>query len=232
MDIKPIEKTNVGDQVYEQLLSLLIEGKWKQGEKLPSENEMARLFHVSRVTIREAYHKLSVLGLIETRLGEGSFVKKIDESENMNALIPYLYLDDGSNLQIMEFREIIETEAVGLAAERAEERDLEELEEIYQGMKKSYDNKDWKEFASRDLEFHMKICECSKNIYLYQTNRILERILIVSMENVIRKMGGTPALKYHRMILDAITNRDKIEAKRIMKEHIRNNNLYFIENDM
>ena len=227
MEIKPIEKDNVGDKVFEQLRDLLIEGKWKQGDKLPSENEMAKLFHVSRITVREALHKLSVLGLIETRLGEGSFVRKIEVSENMNALIPFLYLDNISNLQVFEFREIIDTEAAGLAAERADENELCQLEAIINDMKSSSERKDYKEFAKLDLDFHLKISQFSKNPLLYQTNNILRQVLKISMKDVINKMGCKPALRYHRLILDAMEKRDRDEAKRLMREHIHNNSTYY-----
>lgn len=227
MEIKPIEKVNVGDKVFEQLRDLLIEGKWKQGDKLPSENEMAKLFHVSRITVREAYHKLSVLGLIETRLGEGSFVKKIEVSENMNALIPFLYLDNISNIQIFEFREIIDTEAAGLAAERAGKTELDQLETILKEMEITAQKSDYGEFARLDLEFHLKISQFSKNPLLYQTNNILRQVLKISMKDVINKMGFEPALKYHSWILDAMKKKDKDEAKRLMKEHIHNNSRFY-----
>ena len=91
MEIRPIERTNVGEQVFDQLKQLLIEGTWTPGQRLPSENELANMLHVSRVTVRQALQKLSALDLIETRLGEGSFVKKIDVGSNMNALIPVMF---------------------------------------------------------------------------------------------------------------------------------------------
>ena len=63
MGIKPIQRVHVGEQVFEQLKKLLIQGEWKQGEKIPSENELADMFGVSRITIRQALQKLSTLGL-------------------------------------------------------------------------------------------------------------------------------------------------------------------------
>ena len=103
MGIVPIKKVNVGQMVFDQMQELLIRGEWKPGDRLPSENELADMFNVSRITIRQALQKLSVLGLVETRFGEGSFVKKFDIGENMNALVPMLYLDKSSNLQVFVF---------------------------------------------------------------------------------------------------------------------------------
>ena len=76
LKVVPVKKSSASDQVFEQLKDNLIQGTWKPGEKLASENELASLFGVSRITIRQALSRLAALGLVETRLGEGSFVEK------------------------------------------------------------------------------------------------------------------------------------------------------------
>ena len=65
----------------EDLKRMILDGGIQAGERLPSENELAEMFNVSRITIRQALQKLSVLGLVETRFGEGSFVKTFDVGE-------------------------------------------------------------------------------------------------------------------------------------------------------
>ena len=92
MGIKPIKRVNVGEQVLLQLKKMLIDGEWAPGSKIPSENELAELFEVSRITVRQALQKLNALGLIETRLGDGSYVRNLDIGDSMNALIPFIYL--------------------------------------------------------------------------------------------------------------------------------------------
>lgn len=114
MEIRPIERTNVGEQVFDQLKQLLIEGTWTPGQRLPSENELANMLHVSRVTVRQALQKLSALDLIETRLGEGSFVKKIDVGSNMNALIPVMYMGEQSLQQVLNSDRSLMWSAPGL----------------------------------------------------------------------------------------------------------------------
>lgn len=227
MGIRPIKKVNVGQMVFDQMQELLIRGEWKPGDKLPSENELAEMFNVSRITIRQALQKLSVLGMVETRFGEGSFVKKADIGENMNALVPMVYLDKSSNLQVFEFREIIDAEAAGLAAERATPDDVCDLEQIMQDMKKYEEAGNTKMFGQKDLEFHLKISQITGNSLLIQTNFILRKILEVSMEDVIDKMGCHPAMYYHTQILDAIKNKDRNRAMELMREHIRNNKKYY-----
>lgn len=227
MEIKPINRVNVGEMVFNQLQDLLIRGEWRQGDKLPSENELAGLFHVSRITVRQALQKLSAMGLIETRLGEGSFVRKVDASESMNALVSTLYLNDADSLQVFEFREILDTEAAGLAVERGTETEIQELAEILQEMRKCFECQAYGRFAKKDLAFHFQISKMTKNKFLIQTNMILKRVLEISMEDVVNKMGCEPALHYHQVILDAICEKNKQEAMRVMREHIRKNESYY-----
>lgn len=227
MGIEPIKKVNVGEVVFEQLQNLLIQGEWKIGEKLPSENELAGMFGVSRITIRQALQKLSAYGLVETRLGEGSFVRQMDISESINALIPVMYLDPEADIQIFEFRTIIDSEAAGLAAERASGKDIKELEEILNEMIKNRDKGNLKEFASKDLEFHFKICQITGNKFIMQTNMILKRVLMLSMNKVIDRMGCEPAIYYHEKIIQAIEKRERNLACNLMREHISKNVEYF-----
>lgn len=229
MKIQPIQKVNVGEQVFQQMKKQLITSEWKPGDKLPSENELADMFNVSRITIRQALQKLSALDLVETRLGEGSFVKEIEVERSLNELIPTMYLGGQSQSQVIEFREIIDSESARLAAKRAEKADIEELRALVGEMKKAQKNEDNKGYAKSDLAFHIKIGEMTKNPLIIKTNSILRDILEESMDDVIRKMGFEPGIYYHEKILDAIENGEASLAMKLMREHIRKNESYFEE---
>lgn len=94
-----------------------------------------------------ALQKLNALGLVETRLGEGSFVKEIELSDTMQALIPTAYLISNSIEQVMEFREIIDTECARLAARRSTEDDIAKLKAINREMNLCKEHNDLKGFA-------------------------------------------------------------------------------------
>ena len=75
MALSEVKKTNIGEQVYHQMKNQILNGDWKPGDKIPSENQLMALFGVSRGTVRQAVQKLGGEGLIFTRHGEGSFVQ-------------------------------------------------------------------------------------------------------------------------------------------------------------
>ena len=93
--IQPIEKKNVADEVFEKMLNMIIEGDWKKGEMIPSENELREAFSVSRSTVRQAVQRLSALGIVRSRQGKGTYVEQVDTSFYLNLLIPSLMLSGG-----------------------------------------------------------------------------------------------------------------------------------------
>ncbi|MDI3508196.1 MAG: GntR family transcriptional regulator, transcriptional repressor for pyruvate dehydrogenase complex [Clostridiales bacterium] len=218
MGIQPIKKSNVSEQVYEQLKRQLLNGEWKQGDKIPSENELAEAFNVSRVTVRHAIQKLTALGLIETRVGEGSFVKEVKPGVYMNAIIPLAYLGENSTLEVLEFRYVIESESVGLAAERATQEDIAELKEILKNMEEV--KEDTKLFSEADLRFHFKIAQITKNSLIIETYNILNDVLKTAMTDIVKRLGFKLGIYYHTKLVEAIEHHDSEQAKKIMKEHV------------
>ena len=229
MGIRPIKRVNVGEEVLKQLKASIIKGEWQQGEKLPSENELAELFGVSRITIRQALQKLGALGLLETRLGEGSFVRTIGIDDCMNPMVPQVYLGDQSIFQIFEFREMLDAEAARVAAERAEEEDISDLKEIFECMEHCQNSLDLRGFAEADLEFHLKVGEITKNPLVIKVNTILKEVFSESMLKVIERMGCESGVFYHKRILEAIECHDGQTAMELMREHIKKNPGYFKE---
>ncbi|MDK2801301.1 MAG: GntR family transcriptional regulator, transcriptional repressor for pyruvate dehydrogenase complex [Clostridiales bacterium] len=216
--MKPVKRMSVSNQVFEQLRDTIIQGKWTPGTKIPSENELTRMLGVSRITIREALQKLATLGLVETKQGEGTYVKALSAGIYMNSLIPLFLLDKTETLQVLEYRKIIEVGTAGLAAERANQDDIAKLQKIMDNMKKVKD--DVEQFAAKDLEFHLALAEITKNSVIIKVNNIIKDILSVSMSDIVRTLGNSDGLYYHKKIIDAIKRKDKELAEQLMEEHL------------
>ncbi len=107
--IKSIKTRSLRYQVYGTLKEKLLQGAWREGEKLPSEHEFCAMFGVSRVTIRAALQQLEIMGLVETKHGGGTFVKNFSAIKNVDALHPLLQIQQHQDLiTVMEYRKIIE----------------------------------------------------------------------------------------------------------------------------
>ncbi len=216
--LKPVRKESVRGQVFWQLRDQVLRRTWPPGSKLPSEHELARTMGVSRVSIREGIQHLVSLGILETRHGEGTFVRELSGQVNFNALIPLLILDEIDVLHVLEYRRIVEKGTAALAAERASDQDLVDMEAVYDQMVQFQDN--IAEFARADLEFHLVLAKATGNPVLIKVNNVLRSILEVSMENIGSVLGMQDGLHYHRLIIEAVRARNAEAAENIMQEHV------------
>src|SRR5512132_1561450 len=77
VELGPIKSTRIYEEIVRQVKQLIAEGRFKSGDRLPPERELAEKFVVSRTSVREALRALESLGLIEIRAGEGTFVREM-----------------------------------------------------------------------------------------------------------------------------------------------------------
>ena len=220
MGLHPIKKESISEQVFQQLKDQIANGNWKPGEKLPSETELAGVFGVSRVTIRNALQRLSTMGLVETRFGEGSFVKEADLGQQMKAiLIPNVYLQPHSVEEVLQFRCAIEVETAGLAAAKATKKDVQKLKRLYK--KQMEFQGDAAAFAGYDLDFHCVIAQITGNSLIIATYQILQDILRQAMLRTVSSLGSEIGMPYHEALIEAIEAGDEHKAIITMKDHMR-----------
>jgi GntR family transcriptional repressor for pyruvate dehydrogenase complex len=210
--IKKIIKGNVADQVFLQLKENVVKGIWQPGEKIPSENQLVSLFGVSRASIRMAIQRMITLGLLESRVGNGTYVRQFTAGTYINELVS-LVLKPEDQLEIIEFRKGLETEALRLAAARATEKDLRELEEIYTRARKAFKNLDLETYFKEDMQFHIQIFKMSKNSIFVTTVQTLGDVLFPHFYSVARdffKTNEVPSDEddMHTTILEGLKNGD------------------------
>ena len=216
--LRPVRKDKISNQVFDQLLLQIIEGAWAPKTKIPSENELSSVLHVSRVSIRSALEKLEALGLIETRHGEGSFVRKLSADSYMNSLLPMIALDKVDLLDVMEYRKIIECGIMALVVENALPADIETMNSIITAMEKTQD--DQTAFAVEDMRFHVELARIAGNSILIKVQEILGSILRSSMIDIVPVVGTDNGIYFHKKILEAIEAKDKQKAESLMKSHL------------
>lgn len=218
MDVRPVKRTSISEQISGQLKEKMIAGELKPGDKLPSEHELCEMYQVSRTTVRQALANLASLDLIETRFGEGSFVKGVTGGIAMYPLISQTFLSEKSIVEVVEFRQLIEPNVTRLACEKATGEDVAALQEIYCRMEKEKD--DLKQFAVLDCEFHNAIARISRNSYIIKIYEIIADILLHAFSDIVQKRGNEAGLKYHRLVLNAFLEKSPEKAWTAMKEHM------------
>jgi GntR family transcriptional regulator, transcriptional repressor for pyruvate dehydrogenase complex len=210
--IKKIVRDGVADQVYCQLKENVAQGVWKPGDKIPSENQLVSLFGVSRASVRMALQKMITLGILESKVGDGTYVKAFTPGAYINEFVP-LALKPEDQIEIMELRKALETEALKLAAERATSEDLAELEAIYLRAREAHKKKDLENYFKEDLQFHTQIFRMSKNSIFSTTIQNLQNMLFphfFTMAKDFFEIFQIPSDKEdkHTIILAALKRRD------------------------
>jgi GntR family transcriptional repressor for pyruvate dehydrogenase complex len=221
--LKPIKPKRMSDQVFEQLKDLIFRGHLKPGERLMTERELAQNLGVSRPTVREAINKLVAMHLLEHRQGQGTFVNPPNAGADRNPLAAVINGQDASLMDLLEVRLGLECNAVALAARRATEEDVREIEKSVQEMAVAVGHGNLGSDA--DIAFHMAIAYATKNVVQIHIMKSLYDLLFYGIHENLQHLYTEPmnlakVLQQHTDILNAIRLRNPDEAYAAMKRHI------------
>lgn len=212
-DITKISKDSVSELVYQQLKENVVEGKWLPGDRIPSENQLVSLFGVSRVSVRVAIQKMITLGLLEARVGEGTYVKEFTLGECITELAPMI-MRPKNQIEVLEFRKALETEVIRLAVRRASETEIQNLENTYSKMCSSCNTSNLEEYFNLDGQFHDCLFSMTKNSMFISISHFMNHILLEHYQSTVRKSWDTdgipqaPEEDEHYNILMGLKNRD------------------------
>src|SRR6201996_1370560 len=150
--LTPVTRTTLTADICRKLAAQLIRGHWKAGEKIPAERELCEKLGVGRASLREALKALEIMGMIETRLGDGTYVCKRSEFFSRPLLWAIASSSEADARELIEARTLIEVELAGLAAQHANAENLNELTAHLDRMIKAKRNPG--EFVQADVNFH------------------------------------------------------------------------------
>ena len=212
--------TSAADVLTENIRNLILSGELKPGYEFPHEEEFCKELGVSRGTLREAYKALETSGYIKRVKGHGTIVSEL--SQIMEAA-PFGEKIRLVNLvELMEFREMIETEATRFAALRATKEDIEVLEEVVKMMAQNME--DITKFDTYNVHFHMQIAYASKNPLLISSMKPLEDSIsrgVFSAFRIDTPENMSEAIVFHKNILEAVKNKDVEKAGDSMRSHLQ-----------
>lgn len=221
--LKPIERVTASESVARQVIGLIIEGTWRPGDKLPPEQELMEKLKIGRTPVREAMAALSIVGLLETQQGRGTFIRGAF-SEFIEAIAGWSALIGDRDLtNLMEVREPLEITAAGLAAERATPEDIASIHQASVDFESSENEPEAQ--VKADLLFHEAISRAARNPILYHIMLSLQGLMresIVVATRVTSEQGTlAETIVGHREVLQAIRNRDPRSARQAMRKHNR-----------
>lgn len=161
--MQPIQKKKIDELVYEQLLSNIREGVWKEGDKIPSEPELCAELGISRVTLRSSIQKLQSIGLLNVRQGKGTFVTSPNDMLSFSDFNGVLDLTEKEFNEISALRVALEPTSIRLILEQGKNADISAVETAYFAMKTALEAFDYEEYTQQDYQFHAATIIASKN---------------------------------------------------------------------
>jgi len=221
----PIDHVSVADAVVHQIESMLVAGVLKQGERLPSERDLAEALDVSRPKIREALKTLEARQLVEVRHGEGSFIARLTGTAMSPALMQLYSRHSHAFFDYLEYRRAQEAFAAELAAERATASDHQRISASIERLQKAWEQGDDSSAREADFAFHSAIVDASHNatlihmmgsIYdLTQQGLFYNRKYLKAIDG-----SGQKLLGQHKAIGKAILEQRPHEARKAALEHL------------
>ena len=191
MELKKPVRVSLARQVLTAMESMIRSGKWKVGDRIPAEAELARAFSVSHNTIREALQSLIHMGMLEARPGDGTYVMASDR----------FAVAVSNRLKESELPQILE-------ARLALEKEIARLEDCHGRVRQGIED---------DMLFHAAVARATHNPVLSELYNVVIRHVQENLEKLLQeKQYDSGAMKLHDDLLAAIRNQEADEAENII----------------
>jgi GntR family transcriptional repressor for pyruvate dehydrogenase complex len=215
---KSIKHTKVSDEIVNQIKSLISDGILKPGDRLPPERELVNQFGVSRPSLREALNSLVAMGFLELK-GKRTHIKSVASESVQNPLSLLIKADTQKIFDLIEVRKALEVWGAFLAAQRATEKDIKQLENILEEMRKAFEQ--GRSWEKQDADFHLGIAQATHNTIQTHMMSTIHDLLRESMARVFKdRTKVKKLLDQHHRIFSAIKNHSPDKARERTLEHL------------
>jgi len=219
----PVQSIKVFEQIADQIEQRILNGELRSGDRLPTERVLAEQFQASRTAVREAMKILAQKGLVEMRPGRGTIVINgaPEAMQNSIGLVMKLQVGEvGGSDNLVEVREILETEIAALAAARATEDEIAAMREAIRVMDVSLSDAD--AYIAADNQFHRSLAKATQNSLILILIDSIVNPLSEQRKHIFAVEGGPERGQFHhRRILESIIRRNPENARAAMHAHLQ-----------
>jgi GntR family transcriptional repressor for pyruvate dehydrogenase complex len=227
MSLEPIKRRGLSADIAEKILTMIKEGHFAAGEKLPNERQLATQLQVSRPSLREAMRSLAFMNIVDIRQGDGTYISSLEPGLLVEPFDFVLAVGGITNRQLLQARFVVEPPCAYIAAHTISKAQIEMLKTIAEETLQSAD--DLAQHAELDIRLHTIIAEATKNPLL---GRFLSSIAqldraarISGLHNLapdLRRERTHRAYLDHLAIIAMLEAHDPVKAQAAMTEHLRN----------
>ncbi len=217
-----VVKKNLADGVIDEIKRMMEAGELKEGDKLPNQYELAAKLGVSRPCLREAFHTLALMGVIEQAPGIGTVLRRQIPDMSRNRFALPLVSDAAGTRELIEARRFIEVSMVELAVQKATDPQVRQMGILVEQMSNAIKNNNLTEYIEKDKAFHHLIAEASNNRFIAnvftEVRKSMDQFITESF-SVLPGMSDR-SMSAHRRIYQAIKDKDREKATKEMTRHI------------
>lgn len=215
--------------VAKRIQELILSGEWTLNYRLPPERELCETFGVSRTALREAIKTLIARGILRDVPGKGTFVWQ-NMAEPLRDLFDLFVARHSDNeRKLFEVRSLLEVEIAGLAADRATDSEIQQLEKINRSMMRMHrkadqsgDEYELRKYNDLDFEFHVMLAHCTKNEFFVILLTALSGAFMSSWAQMhVHSEVRCHGLRMHEKIMDAIRSHDAKKARLCTRDNLR-----------
>ena len=218
--VTPLVRTTLTASAFEQLISYVVKGEWKAGDRIPPERDLCQQLGIARTSLREALKAMELVGMLDSRVGDGTFVCPRSEFLSRPLLWAFTGTDHAELRDIMEARELLERDLASLAARRASDAELDKIKATIERMRESVANGE--STLEADMAFHLAIAEAAHNEVLRNAVQLLRNLMKqwLVLKLMIPQVPQH-VLEEHEVIYAAIQTRDPEAARNAMETHLQ-----------
>jgi GntR family transcriptional repressor for pyruvate dehydrogenase complex len=217
--IEPIKKTRVAEEIADRIRILIMDGTFPPGQRLPSERLLTGRFGVSRGSVRDALRMLEMIGLLETRHGQGTFPQELTVDRLVVPLASVVSYRHDLQDELLDVRHMFEPAIARAAATRLNDDDLADMERILDAQRKKL--KTGHSAIVEDTAFHAALARSTRNRVVVRIMATLNDLLVESRRLTLKQKGRPEqSLKGHENVVAALRARDPEGAARAMDSHI------------
>ena len=216
-----IGNQSVVEKVIHQLTAAISSGRFKLGERLPSEFELMEELNVSRNSLREAMKILSALGVVEIRRGDGTFICSQIKPSVLDSYVYSMMLESSSTEEIVELRQTLDEDVLVLAMRKCTQANIDCLTDYIKQMRYYFSQGELSKAAKADYDFHLYLAGCAHNAFLM---RIIQGVYAL-FEGSIEKNIRTEELfaradQHHQDIVDCLKSKDESKVPDVVKSSL------------
>jgi GntR family transcriptional repressor for pyruvate dehydrogenase complex len=215
-----VQRRPLTETITAEITSWIATGKYKPGDALPSEGDLAKHFNVSKPSVRESLKHLGAIGAVEISHGRPASVRAMNSVPLVNFFHLAVTPDVATLREAVELRKGLEIQSLILATERATDADIAELEEIMAQLKEH--KADLEKWVPLHVAFHLALVRAAHNrFYTFLQDALRETIERTNKQILMAHTGRDPERAYqnHKLLFDAIKSRDVGKARAAMELH-------------